>query len=115
MFELLTLSLLPTDPVTEATGDSHSAQQLLDPGQIVGIIIAAVTFALLFLILFSLIICWLHIQRVHSKKGNTDVQTIAFSNVNVKSAYHLIPQSSAKPAPFDTTHQERASAIPTGT
>jgi len=82
-------SIIPLSFGTEIGGQ----QPVLSPGQIAGIAIAAVTFALLFLIVVSLVICWLHIRAIHSKRPNCDGQTIQFRNVAMPSAYHQVPQS----------------------
>jgi len=93
-----------------AIGDQ---QPILIPGQIAGIAIAAVTFALLFLIVVSLVICWLHIRTIHSRRPNCDGQTIQFRNVAMQSAYHRIPQSHTRP--LDATNPLRAPGAHTGT
>ena len=85
-------------------------QPVLSPGQIAGIAIAAVTFALLFLIVVILVICWLHIRTVHSKRLNCDRQTMQFRNVAMQSAYHQVPQSHTRP--FDAL---KAPGAQTGT
>lgn len=108
------LSLFLHDPVTEATGDNHPSRQLLDPGQIAGIIIAANAFILLFLVLCSLIICWLCVQRAHSKKTSVDGQSLLSDCVDLQSAYHQMTQSTVDT--FDTTNhpatQPRSQGLP---
>ena len=99
-------SIIPLSLGTEIGGQ----QPVLSPGQIAGIAIAAVTFALLFLIVVILVICWLHIRTVHSKRLNCDGQTMQFRNVAMQSAYHQVPQSHTRP--FDAL---RAPGAQTGT
>jgi len=84
-------------------------QPVLSPGQIAGIAIAAVTFALLFLIVVSLVICWLHIRTIHSKRPNCDGQTVQFRNVAMQSAYQ------AHTRPLDATNPQKAPGAQTGT
>jgi len=89
-----------------ATGDQ---QPILSSGQIAGVAIAAVTFALLFLTVVSLMICWLHIRTVHSKRPKCDGRTVQFRNVAMQSAYQ------AHTRPLDATNPQKAPGAQTVT
>jgi len=71
------LSLFSSNPVTEATGDNHPAQQPLYQysGWIAGLILLATLFVFSLVIVGSMIIYWLRIRRVHSKSAKGDGHT----------------------------------------